>query len=77
MAKTVREQRLEELRKSGGPFIGPRGGKWADAQHTIPWKEGAMVPAGRFGDDPPKQAQPVKGDPRGGHFRSTDHGGGY
>lgn len=21
-----------------GPFIGPRGGKWADAAHTIPWK---------------------------------------
>ncbi len=28
-----------ELRKGGGPFIGPRGGKWADAQHTVPWKE--------------------------------------
>jgi hypothetical protein len=27
------------LRKAGGPFIGPRGGKWADAKHTIPWKE--------------------------------------
>ena len=24
----------------GGPFIGPRGGKWADAKHTIPFKEG-------------------------------------
>ena len=23
----------------GGPFIGPRGGKWADPQHTIPWEE--------------------------------------
>jgi SWI/SNF-related matrix-associated actin-dependent regulator of chromatin subfamily A-like protein 1 len=22
-----------------GPFIGPRGGKWADPEHTIPWKE--------------------------------------
>ena len=22
-----------------GPFIGPRGGKWADAAHTIPWSE--------------------------------------
>lgn len=21
-----------------GPFIGPRGGKWADPQHTIPWQ---------------------------------------
>lgn len=27
------------LRKAGGPFIGPRGGKWADPQHTIPWHE--------------------------------------
>jgi hypothetical protein len=32
--------RQEELIKSGGPFIGPKGGKWADAKHTIPWKEG-------------------------------------
>ncbi len=24
----------------GGPFIGPRGGKWADPRHKIPWKEG-------------------------------------
>lgn len=22
-----------------GPYIGPRGGKWADPQHTIPWQE--------------------------------------
>jgi hypothetical protein len=29
---------LHELKKSG-PFIGPRGGKWADAKHTIPWKQ--------------------------------------
>lgn len=21
----------------GGPFIGPKGGKWADPEHTIPW----------------------------------------
>jgi hypothetical protein len=28
------------LKKSkGGPFIGPRGGKWKDPKHTIPWKE--------------------------------------
>ena len=26
--------------KKGGPFIGPKGGKWADAKMTIPWKEG-------------------------------------
>lgn len=34
------------LRKAGGPFIGPRGGKWADAAHTIPWK----------GDEAPKKS---------------------
>lgn len=28
-----------------GPFIGPRGGKWADAAHTIPWHEPGEAPA--------------------------------
>lgn len=28
-----------ELAKSGGPYIGPKGGKWADPKHTIPWKQ--------------------------------------
>jgi len=23
----------------GGPYIGPKGGKWKDAKHTIPWAE--------------------------------------
>lgn len=27
----------EDLAK-GGPYIGPKGGKWADPKHTIPWK---------------------------------------
>lgn len=27
------------LEKAGGPFIGPRGGKWADPEHTIPWSD--------------------------------------
>jgi hypothetical protein len=26
-------------RSAGGPFIGPRGGRWKDAQHTIPWED--------------------------------------
>lgn len=30
------------LAKSGGPYIGPRGGKWKDPQHTIPWKPVAV-----------------------------------
>jgi len=29
---------FDELSKRGGPFIGPRGGKWTDPQMTIPWK---------------------------------------
>lgn len=29
----------KSLYKSGGPFIGPKGGKWADAAHTIPWHD--------------------------------------
>lgn len=29
---------LDDFAKAG-PFIGPRGGKWADAKHTIPWEE--------------------------------------
>ena len=26
-------------KQSGGYYVGPRGGKWADPQHKIPWKE--------------------------------------
>lgn len=36
----------ERMRKSGGPYIGPRGGKWANPERTIPWK-------------PPGKARPV------------------
>lgn len=34
----VKLARVEKSESKGGPFIGPKGGKWADAQHTIPWK---------------------------------------
>jgi hypothetical protein len=27
------------MNKASGPYIGPRGGKWADPQHTIPYNE--------------------------------------
>ena len=41
----------EGVYKAGGPFIGPRGGKYADPQLTKPWKEGggggSSHPAGR------------------------------
>lgn len=33
---------------AAGPFIGPRGGKWADAAHTIPWKEGGEQSQGQL-----------------------------
>jgi hypothetical protein len=25
--------------EKAGPYVGPRGGKWADPKHTIPWKD--------------------------------------
>jgi hypothetical protein len=38
-------------KSQGGPFIGPRGGKWADPDHTIHWEEGgAAAPAPKVGD---------------------------
>jgi hypothetical protein len=34
----------EPVKKAhGGPYIGPRGGKWADPKHTKPWKPGAQL----------------------------------
>lgn len=33
------------IHRAGGPYIGPRGGKWADPQHKIPWKEEAATAA--------------------------------
>jgi hypothetical protein len=36
--KEVPERWRGDISKAG-PYIGPRGGKWADAKHTIPWKE--------------------------------------
>lgn len=46
---------LDEFAKGGGPYIGPRGGKWADAQHTIPWGE----------DKAPKRAAGAAGAGKG------------
>jgi|7_EtaG_2_1085326.scaffolds.fasta_scaffold00075_15 hypothetical protein len=44
---------LNDLRKGKGPFIGPRGGKWADAKHTIAWKEDGGKSGGKkFKPDP-------------------------
>lgn len=30
---------LEDYLEKAGPYIGPKGGKWADPEHKIPWKE--------------------------------------
>lgn len=37
---SAKSQDADALSKAGGPFIGPKGGRWADARHTVPWKEG-------------------------------------
>jgi len=33
------EEVIEDELLKAGPFIGPRGGKWADAKHTIAWNK--------------------------------------
>ena len=45
------------LKADGGPFIGPRGGKWADPQHTIPWDENKHSRAPAKAKDKPKPSQ--------------------
>ena len=36
--------------QKGGPYIGPKGGKWADPDHKVAWKEGG-APAGGTHDE--------------------------
>ena len=38
---------LDDLRKGGGPYIGPKGGKWADPMHKVAWHEGGASKKGR------------------------------
>tara|TARA_Y100000034_G_scaffold128742_1_gene183917 strand:- start:6 stop:1856 length:1851 start_codon:yes stop_codon:yes gene_type:complete len=38
---------VHSVSKAGGPYIGPRGGKWADPKHTIPWKEDVSTDSSR------------------------------
>lgn len=33
------EKSMDPHLQKGGPYIGPRGGKWADPKHTIPWDD--------------------------------------
>ncbi len=39
VSETMLRPPQARLAKSAGPFIGPKGGKWADAKHTIHWDE--------------------------------------
>lgn len=48
----------QTLEKGGGPYIGPRGGKWADPQMTVPWKEGKVAPK--------RKKQRAEPEPEGG-----------
>jgi DNA topoisomerase IB len=50
-----------DLEKAGGPFIGPKGGKWADPQHTIPWEEG-VGPRTKKQEDVPKPKRKQVGE---------------
>jgi SWI/SNF-related matrix-associated actin-dependent regulator 1 of chromatin subfamily A len=56
----------ESLNKAQkGPFIGPRGGKWADPEHTIPWKEeehGYQDKGDRYSDEEAENKLDVIGD---------------
>lgn len=36
-ARVITAAELKERLVKAGPYIGPRGGKWADPQHKIPW----------------------------------------
>lgn len=37
--QSVKKSEDDSDLEKGGPYIGPRGGRWADPQHTIPYKE--------------------------------------
>jgi len=37
--KTMSKSLTEWLAKSGGPYFGPKGGKYVDPQHKIPWTD--------------------------------------
>jgi len=59
---SILKEREKETKKSGfddlddfakgGPYVGPRGGKWADAKHTIPWKDEGSKTGKKDGSDP-------------------------
>lgn len=58
------------LEKAGGPYIGPKGGKWADPQHKHAWKELGKTSSGKpvheAAHEDYNTKQKVKGAPRHG-----------
>ena len=54
-AHALTARKLGDLHKASGPFIGKRGGKWADPQHRIAYKEskhgGKPAPTARDHDE--------------------------
>jgi hypothetical protein len=62
---------LERLEKAG-PYVGPRGGKWADPKHTIPWKEGAAARTGALKID--HEDVRATADQLLSHLKTTKHG---
>ena len=47
LVKDTLNKSLDFYKSSEGPFIGKRGGKWADPEHTIPWKNKDVVPGSK------------------------------
>lgn len=56
---------VRRMAKAGaGPFIGPRGGKWADSAHTVPWKDpakkdGRVKPKGELAESVAERVRPA------------------
>lgn len=53
---------LNEYLEKAGPYIGPKGGKWADAKHTIPWKGSASDKARKIGQEVASRAPKAPSD---------------
>lgn len=53
---------------SGGPYYGPKGGKWADPDHKIPWKEpevgGAKGGARKYAEEAKRIAEAAPAKPK-------------
>ena len=67
------------IQKAGGPFVGPRGGKWADAKHTIPWEEEGGKRSARPTSDQRGHAEKMlsEGSWKAGATRTFDQGRGF